>query len=206
LLFCPQRFHPDVQLRGRVPGWHLRRQLQALCLGSADENLSRSRVDAAAGAAYRDLQSAPAPRLARCALPSVAAAVLLAVLDAGVFRLLERPVMEHQLRVVLLSPCPGGHVLRVGEPPSLGASGYGHGFFVAQLSRPWLKRLGMASFSLYLIHVPVLRAVRGVCLYLGWEVRSWPAFGAVVIAMFMVVQTAALLLCYGYELPLQERL
>jgi len=29
--------------------------------------------------------------------------------------------MEHQLRVVLLSPCSGGHVLRVGEPPSLGA-------------------------------------------------------------------------------------
>src|SRR5438094_10286808 len=61
----------------------------------------------------------------------------------------------------------------------------------------------MASFSLYLIHVPV---VRGVCLYLGWEVRSWPAFGAVVMAMFMVVQTAALLICYGYELPLQKRL
>src|SRR5256712_12429572 len=83
---------------------------------------------------------------------------------------------------------------------------YGRGFFVAHLNRPGLKRLGMASFSLYLIHVPVLRAARGACLYLGWEVRSWPAFGAVVIAMFMVVQTAALLLCYGYELPLQKRL
>ncbi len=83
---------------------------------------------------------------------------------------------------------------------------YGRGFFVAHLNRPGLKRLGMASFSLYLIHVPVLRAVRGVCLHLGWEVRSWPAFGAVVIAMFMVVQTAALLICYGYELPLQKRL
>jgi len=83
---------------------------------------------------------------------------------------------------------------------------YGRGFFVAHLNRPGLKRLGMASFSLYLIHVPLLRAVRGVCLHLGWEVRSWPAFGAVVIAMFMVVQTAALLICYGYELPLQKRL
>src|SRR2546425_512075 len=83
---------------------------------------------------------------------------------------------------------------------------YGRGFFVAPFSRPWLKRLGMASFSLYLIHVPVLRVVRGVCLHLGWEVRSWPAFGAVVMAMFMVVQTAALLICYGYELPLQKRL
>src|SRR6266436_6215 len=83
---------------------------------------------------------------------------------------------------------------------------YGRGLFVAHLNRPWLKRLGMASFSLYLIHVPLLRGVRGVCLHLGWEVRSWPASWAVVIAMFMVVQTAALLICYGYELPLQKRL
>src|SRR5438876_10338736 len=156
-LFCPQRIHPDVQLRGRVPEWHLRRQLHALCLGSADENLSRYRVDAAAGAAYRDLQSAPAPRLARCALPSVAAAVLLAVLDAGVFRLLERPVMEHQLRVVLLSPCPGGHVLRVGEPPSLGASGYGHGLCVrpriAPLARPIRRGASLFRFPVRSLEV-----------------------------------------------------
>jgi len=83
---------------------------------------------------------------------------------------------------------------------------YGRGFFVAHLSRPGLNRLGMASFSLYLVHVPALRAVRGVCLHWGWQVRSWPAFGAVAIAMFMVVQTAALLICYEYELPLQKRL
>jgi peptidoglycan/LPS O-acetylase OafA/YrhL len=83
---------------------------------------------------------------------------------------------------------------------------YGRGSFVAHLNRPSLKRLGMASFSLYLIHVPLLRGVRGVCLHLGWEVRSWPASWAVVIGMFMVVQTAALLICYGYELPLQKRL
>ena len=52
----------------------------------------------------------------------------------------------------------------------------------------------------------VLRGVRGVCLHLGWEVRSWPASWAVVIAVFIIVQTAALLICYGYELPLQKRL
>jgi len=83
---------------------------------------------------------------------------------------------------------------------------HGRGFFVAHLSRPGLNRLGVASFSLYLIHAPLLRAVRGLCLHWGWAVRSWPAFGAVVIAMFMVVQTAALLTCYGYEIPLQKRL
>src|SRR2546422_6373577 len=148
VLLCPQRIHPDVQLRGRVPGRHLRRQLHALCLGSADENLSCSLVDAAAGAAHRDLQSAPPPRLARCAPPSVSPAMLLAVLDAGVFRLLERPVMEHQLRVVLLSPCPGGHVLRVGEPPSLGASGCGHGLCVRPRIAPLARsiRRGSALF------------------------------------------------------------
>ena len=82
----------------------------------------------------------------------------------------------------------------------------GRGSFVAHLSRPWLKRLGTATFSLYLIHVPVLRAVRGVCLHLGWEVRSWPASWAVVIALFVVLQIAALLVCYRYELPLQKSL
>jgi len=83
---------------------------------------------------------------------------------------------------------------------------YGRGFFVAHLSRPGLNRLGRATFSLYLTHTPLLRTVRGLCLYLGWEVRSWPAFAAVVIAMFMVVQTAALLIYHGYEIPLQKRL
>ena len=73
----------------------------------------------------------------------------------------------------------------------------GRDFFVAHLSRPALNRLGMASFSLYLIHVPLLRAVRGLCLHLDWEVHSWPAFGAVVIAMFMAVQTAALITATG---------
>ena len=68
-----------------------------------------------------------------------------------------------------------------------------------------LNRLGMASFSLYLIHVPLLRAVKGVCLHLGWRVHTWPAFWAVVIAMFIVVQTAALLTCAWYEIPLQKR-
>ncbi|HEX9382904.1 MAG TPA: acyltransferase, partial [Gemmatimonadaceae bacterium] len=83
---------------------------------------------------------------------------------------------------------------------------HGRGFFAAYLSRPWCNRLGMASFSLYLIHVPLLRAVKGVFLYSGWRVHSWPAMWAVVIGIFMVVQTAALYTYYWYELPLQKRL
>lgn len=83
---------------------------------------------------------------------------------------------------------------------------YGRGVFVAHLSRPWLNRLGVASFSLYMIHAPLIRAVKGVCLYLGWEVRSWPEFWAVVFVMLVFVQITALAVCYSYELPLQKRL
>src|SRR5258705_148065 len=83
---------------------------------------------------------------------------------------------------------------------------YGRGFFVAHLNRPVLKRLGTASFSLYMIHHPILRAARGVCLFFGWAVHSWPVFGAVLVLMFVIAQTAAFLLCYWYEIPLQKRL
>src|SRR5437762_14343632 len=94
-LLCPQRIHSDLQLRGYVPRRCFGRELQAVCLGSADENLSRSLPDASARAAYRDLQSAPAARLARCALSSLAAAMLLAVVDTSVCETSERPLMEH---------------------------------------------------------------------------------------------------------------
>src|SRR2546422_4252559 len=165
-LLRPQRIHPDVQLRGRVPGRRLRRQLHALCLGSPDENLSRSLLDAAAGAAHRDLQSAPPPRLARRALPSLAAAVLLAVLDTDVFEVFERSVMEHQLRVVLLSPCPGGHVLRVRESPSLGVGGCGHGLCVRPrvLSLAWPIRGGAALFRVLVRSLEVCGVSRGCLL------------------------------------------
>jgi peptidoglycan/LPS O-acetylase OafA/YrhL len=83
---------------------------------------------------------------------------------------------------------------------------YGRGFFAAHLSRPWLNRLGMASYSLYMIHAPILRAAKGVCVRLGWEVNAAPAFWAVAVGLFVVVQTAALIMCYAYEIPLQKRL
>jgi len=82
----------------------------------------------------------------------------------------------------------------------------GGGFLATHLSRPLLKRLGTASFSFYLIHEPLLRSVRGVCLFFGWAVHSWPAFGAVLVSMFVAAQTAAFLICYWYEIPLQKRL
>jgi len=83
---------------------------------------------------------------------------------------------------------------------------YGGGFCTSHLSQPILKRLGTASFSFYLIHEPLLRAVRGACLFLGWAVESWAAFIVVLVSMFVVVQAAALMICYWYEIPVQKRL
>jgi peptidoglycan/LPS O-acetylase OafA/YrhL len=82
----------------------------------------------------------------------------------------------------------------------------GSGLFAAHLGRPWLERLGMASFSFYMVHAVVLRAVKGVCLHFGWEVRSWTVFGLVVVAMFLLVQTIAFILYYFYEMPVQKHL
>jgi peptidoglycan/LPS O-acetylase OafA/YrhL len=64
----------------------------------------------------------------------------------------------------------------------------------------------MASFSFYMEHAVVIRAMKAVWLHFGWEVRSWAGFGAVVVGMFLLVQTFALILYYFYETPVQKRL
>src|SRR5262245_7136114 len=79
----------------------------------------------------------------------------------------------------------------------------GRGLLVAHLSRHALNRLGTASFSLYLIHAPILRITKGLCLRLGWGVHSWVAFWAVVIGMFIIVQTAAFLIFAWYGVPVE---
>jgi peptidoglycan/LPS O-acetylase OafA/YrhL len=53
----------------------------------------------------------------------------------------------------------------------------GRGYFVAHLSRPCINRLGIASFSFDMIHAPLIQTVKGVCIYRGWEVHTWPLFG-----------------------------
>ncbi len=83
---------------------------------------------------------------------------------------------------------------------------YGRGFIVEHLSRPWLHWLGTASFSLYIIHAPLLRWVKGACGYLGWSVSSWPLFWGVTVSLFLVVQLVALGVLLIFELPLQRRL
>jgi peptidoglycan/LPS O-acetylase OafA/YrhL len=73
------------------------------------------------------------------------------------------------------------------------------GFFAAHLSGRWLHRLGTASFSLYMVHTPILRAVKGICLHFGWQVQSSVAFVGVTAGMFVVIQTIALVMCYGRD-------
>ena len=83
---------------------------------------------------------------------------------------------------------------------------YGRGPFVAHLSRPWLKRLGMASFAFYMIHGLLLRATKNVFFYLGWEVKSWPLFWWVAITLLTLIQIAALAVYCRFETPIQRRL
>jgi peptidoglycan/LPS O-acetylase OafA/YrhL len=77
------------------------------------------------------------------------------------------------------------------------------GFLANHLGHPWLVRLGTASFCLYMLQAPLLRAMKGVCFHFGWYVRSWTVFGAVVIVLFSFVQTSAFILHYFYEMPVQ---
>jgi len=133
------------------------------------------------------------PKLADVSGPAQAAGIALIIIAA-----MCRPYAAWPLAGGILY-VPGSVLLVLGLA-------HGRGSFVAHLSRPWLNRLGTATFSFYLVHMPVLRALKGVCLHVGWEIRSWPASWAVVIAVLAVVQTAALLICYWYEIPLQKRL
>jgi peptidoglycan/LPS O-acetylase OafA/YrhL len=83
---------------------------------------------------------------------------------------------------------------------------YGGGLFARHLGHPVLRELGGASFSLYLLHAPILRGVKGVCLYLGWEVQSWVGFLAVAVGMLVALQSLASVVYHWYELPVQRRL
>jgi peptidoglycan/LPS O-acetylase OafA/YrhL len=83
---------------------------------------------------------------------------------------------------------------------------YGRGFLVAHLSRPFVRRLGTASFCLYLLQAPILRTMKGIWMLRGWEVHSWGGFWAVMGGMFLLVQTVAFIMHEQYELPIQRRL
>jgi peptidoglycan/LPS O-acetylase OafA/YrhL len=80
------------------------------------------------------------------------------------------------------------------------------GVFALHLSHPWLNILGTASFSFYMIHAPILRGLRLLCLYLGWRFVSWIGFVSTTLIVYLVVQGLAIAICNGYEMPMQKRL
>jgi peptidoglycan/LPS O-acetylase OafA/YrhL len=105
------------------------------------------------------------------------------------------------------SPWPllgGGLIYLPGSLLLILGLAYERGYVVAHLSHPVLKVLGTASFSFYMVHHPILRVARGVYLRLGWTVDSEAASWAVMVLMFLLAQAAALIICYGYEIPVQN--
>jgi peptidoglycan/LPS O-acetylase OafA/YrhL len=83
---------------------------------------------------------------------------------------------------------------------------HGGGLFAAHLSRPAMSKLGAASFSFYMVHAPILRIIKNICLFIGWRVQSWPSFWLMTFGLLIVTQVAALLLHQKYEKPLQRLL
>jgi peptidoglycan/LPS O-acetylase OafA/YrhL len=78
------------------------------------------------------------------------------------------------------------------------------GVLASHLSHAWLNRLGTASFSFYLIHAPILRGLRFLGSHFGWQVTSWTGFTATALAVYLAVQSLAIAICYGYEIPVQK--
>jgi len=83
----------------------------------------------------------------------------------------------------------------------------GRGILARHLSLPPLRALGMASFSFYLIHGPMLRIAKNICeRVVGWQAQSWIDFWAVTFITFVLIQISAFLLYACYEVPVQKRL
>jgi len=99
-----------------------------------------------------------------------------------------------------MAPASGGLLYAPGSALLILGLAYGRGFFVAHLNRPVLKRLGTASFSLYMIHHPILRQPEESAFsWLGSSLR--PVFGAVLVLMFVIAQTARSSCVTGMRFP-----
>jgi peptidoglycan/LPS O-acetylase OafA/YrhL len=101
-------------------------------------------------------------------------------------------------------PLRGGLIYVPGAALLVFGLAYSRGFFAAHLGGPWLRRLGMASFSFYMLHTPMCRALRGVYYHFGWETNTWMGFWFVAISAYIVVQAAAFVMFYKFELPMQK--
>jgi peptidoglycan/LPS O-acetylase OafA/YrhL len=107
-----------------------------------------------------------------------------------------------------IAPWPlwGGLLYLPGSALLILGLAFGRGIFAGHLSHPWVRSLGLASFSFYMIHAPLLRAAKGVFLHFGWEVHSWPLFWGVTVTLLVLIQGIALGVLFAFEFPVQERL
>lgn len=87
----------------------------------------------------------------------------------------------------------------------LGLAG-NRGLFVGHLGQPLLLRLGTASFSFYMIHVPVIRSMRAVYLRMNWGIQSWYGYWATIVGFFLLIECIAIVVCYRFEIPVQQYL
>jgi peptidoglycan/LPS O-acetylase OafA/YrhL len=46
--------------------------------------------------------------------------------------------------------------------------------------------------------------LKGVYYHFGWETRTWTGFWFVAVTAYIVIQTAAFIMLYKFELPMQE--
>jgi peptidoglycan/LPS O-acetylase OafA/YrhL len=101
-------------------------------------------------------------------------------------------------------PLHGGLIYVPGATLLIFGLAYSKGVLAAHLASPWLRRLGMASFSFYMLQAPIIRALRGVYYHFGWETRTWAGFCIMAVAVYLILQTAAFIMFYQYELPMQK--
>jgi peptidoglycan/LPS O-acetylase OafA/YrhL len=82
----------------------------------------------------------------------------------------------------------------------------GQGLLATHLNSNVLTKLGNASFSFYLLNMPILRIVKHTCNYFEYSVQSWTGFWVTIITMFILVQATAFAVYSRYEMPVQRAL
>jgi peptidoglycan/LPS O-acetylase OafA/YrhL len=78
----------------------------------------------------------------------------------------------------------------------------GQGCVTMHLSVPTMELLGMASYSFYLIHMPVIRCVRGVFRHFHYLAPAPHIVVLSILGTFFLAQASALALFRLYEMPL----
>lgn len=82
----------------------------------------------------------------------------------------------------------------------------GNSGITRHLSHSWVRTLGIASFSFYMIHAPFLRVLRAAFNHFSWSIESWSRFAIFALICWTFTQSVALIVCFRYEIPVQKML